>query len=715
MALVEAEFDEGLFLRVLALMLSEAPLPVPTFPGLPDGQLLTGIDWSAGITLDATPDGSAPPADTMAARAEGTVRHLSVAELEADPHAAEHATPAVFWLHLWVLGSGLLIDLRSVDLAGQGPRDVGHRLWRFGLDLDEARIVDGAIHHADGYVTLRLSTTGTDDLSAPPVHHLDQPPHQSNDFLVRVSGEVFADALAAQLTRQLAPPPQGTTVEEYPHAAWGNWAPGLGWRPRWGWAAVADCVLKKPDACPALFGPVDVSVEITAALSVEVRKPDTAPDPDPAHPGAPPPDVPPGTPPGTPPGAPPKAELEQTLHLSGDASDWDVFRCFLGTGGIGGLLFGIATNPVVGVIIGAVGLIALGEIVRGQVRQQVRDVDAPPFVRVGSDDGGVTYRRRTPLPDILQSLDRLEWNVDQDGLMVSITRVVLPGRHVPDFQPPPGPLTGAWGGGRYDCGTGRWHPDDRYTLAPVAIADRVFVLGQHLLDTEIEVFSAVALPAGAWTLTRTTATPQAPNPQVMVSSAGTPAEGATGRLYVHTNAGLARYELGPVPAPLPPTPERLQAERIACAKQTVRALRAQGEAGRPALAAALVALDGLLAQAGRISEAVMDMEEAVRTYRDTAAAHPDNIEYLSGLIASLYLLTARYSQAGQPARGAGRGDEAVRAAERLEAAGANEETRKNIAADLDNLAGYLPPGEEAIRVAEKATAMYRALVGPDPG
>jgi tetratricopeptide (TPR) repeat protein len=213
-------------------------------------------------------------------------------------------------------------------------------------------------------------------------------------------------------------------------------------------------------------------------------------------------------------------------------------------------------------------------------------------------------------------------------------------------------------------------------------------------------------------LTRFTAQEHPPNPQVMVSSNGTPAAGATGRLYVHTNAGLARYELGPVPALGPPTPERLHVEKIACAKQTVRALRAQGDPGRPALAAALIALDGLLAEAGRISEAVMTMEEAVQTYRDISASPPDNADYLNSLIASLYILAARYSEAGQRNKSAGLGDEAVKAAARVENAGASADVRRNVASNLDQLSGYLPSADEAVRVAEKATAMFRALAGP---
>ncbi|WP_026413272.1 hypothetical protein [Actinomadura oligospora] len=700
MALVEAEFREAFFRDVLLLMLTESPVRVRTFRGLPDGQLVTGIDWAGpgSLRLDATPDGSPPPANMMTARADVTVRHLSIADLEADPHAEPHGTAAVFWLRIWILGAVLEIDLRRVDIPGQAPQDIGLPLWQFSLALDAAGLVEGAVHHAGGYVTLRFSTTGTDDLTAPPANHLDQAPHDGNPFLVRLSGEVFADALAGQLAKQLSPPPQGTVVEENPHAAWGNWAPILDWQPEWGWAAVANCALRKPNACPALFGPVDLSVDVTANLSVRI----VGLGPSPEHP-----DQPPAS-------DPPKAVLEENLHIAGDASDWDAFRCFLGSGGIGGLLIGIA-SPVVGVIIAATDLIVLGEVVRGMVKSKIRDVDAVGFQHLGSDDSGNRYQRHSDLPDILQGLVRLTWSMDRSGLMVSGYRLVLPGRHVPNLQPPPGPLPGSWGGGRYNCDTGQWEPDNRYTLQPISISDKVFVLDQFLLDTKVEVFSALSLPAGQWLVNWIPAGPQQPNPQVMVSSNGTPAEGATGRVYVHTNVGLVRYDIGPVPAPQPPTPERLQAERIACAKQTVRALRAQGEPSRPALAAALIALDGLLSQAGRISEAVIAMEEAVQAYRDVAAAHPDNIDYLGSLISSLHILTARYSQAGQPGKGAGLGDEAIKAATRLEAAGANEEARKSAAFNLDAISGYLPPGEEAIRAAEKATAIYRALAGPGTG
>ncbi|MFG2825638.1 hypothetical protein ACGFX4_40190 [Kitasatospora sp. NPDC048365] len=115
--------------------------------------------------------------------------------------------------------------------------------------------------------------------------------------------------------------------------------------------------------------------------------------------------------------------------------------------------------------------------------------------------------------------------------------------------------------------------------------------------------------------------------------------------------------------------------------------------------------------AGQYAEAVGYMKEAVQTNRDMAAAHPDNVDYLNLLIWSIFNLTARYNQAGQSAKSAGLGDEAIRAAERMEAAGADEATRKNAATNLGHIAEYFPPGDEAARVAEKATAMFRALAG----
>lgn len=96
-----------------------------------------------------------------------------------------------------------------------------------------------------------------------------------------------------------------------------------------------------------------------------------------------------------------------------------------------------------------------------------------------------------------------------------------------------------------------------------------------------------------------------------------------------------------------------------------------------------------------------------------AAAHPDNVDYLGSLIWSIHILTARYSQTAQPGKGAGLRDKAIRAAERLEAAAASEAIRNGAAANLGNISGHLPPGDEAVRVAEKATAMFRALAGSD--
>ncbi|MFG2825636.1 hypothetical protein ACGFX4_40180 [Kitasatospora sp. NPDC048365] len=573
MALVEVEFAEGIFHNTLLLMLTEAPIPVPTFQGLPDDHLITGIDWGGTITFDATPDGSPAPPNTMTARVDVTIRHIAIAELEADPNTEEASSAAVFWLHLWVLGPGLVIDLSRVDIAGQAPQDVGRQVWKFTLNLNEVEFVTGSIHHADRYVTLRLATTGADDLSAPPANHL-KVHGDHHDFLVRISGEAFADGLASQVTRQLATLPQGMTVQEYPHAAWGNWAPMIGWRPDWAWAAVANCRLNKQDACPALFEDVDVSVEAITALSVEILPPQDDPDG--------------------------PQELEQTLHLSGDASDRDAFSCFMGTGGMAALFFGVTLNPVVGVIVGVGAAIALGEILRGRVGRELQDLDVATFTRIAVDDHSATYKRRSPLPDVLQRLSDLHWTVDQNGLMISgKAPLIFPAHHVPDFKPPPGPLPGDWAGGRYNCEAGQWEPHNRYTLRTISLADRAVVLDQPLLDTKVEIFSVVVVPPGPWQLTWFPAGDDRPNPQVMVSSNGLPAEGASGRVYVHTNVGLARYEIVPVPPAQQPSLERLLTEKIKCAKQAVRVLKLQGEPSEPALVEALITLSGLLSQAGQ--------------------------------------------------------------------------------------------------------------------
>jgi len=181
--------------------------------------------------------------------------------------------------------------------------------------------------------------------------------------LIRVSGEAFADLLRDQLTDALDPPPREAGSRRRHTAVWVNWAPAQG---QAGWAAVANCAVEQRDACPGgIFGAIDLSVDVTATLSARVV------------------DVPPTD-----------HGLELNLSLANDASDWDVFRCWLGTGGIGALFFGVTVTPILGVIIVSRAWSPSANWFEAEfARSSTTPRRRPSSPRSVSDDGRVTYRR----------------------------------------------------------------------------------------------------------------------------------------------------------------------------------------------------------------------------------------------------------------------------------------------------------------------------------
>jgi hypothetical protein len=708
MGLVELEFGAGAFRRTLHAILTGSTTPVPTFDRLGDDRLITGLDWGGpdDLTVAATPPDAPLPDHLLGVRARIAVRHLSVAELDLDAAASPTTAPATAWLVVAITGSVLSVALSRLDIDGLEPQPFAVRLdlWSQSIALDESvPLVIGAVLHADGVVTLRLTTTGTDNLLAPPRNRVGVDHH----FLLRVSGDAIADLLRRQLAEAIDPPPPGCRVESAPVALWGDWAPEL-----WGnaqWAAVANCVIEKRDACPGLFGAVDLSVEAQALLSVRIVEvladPERPPGLDnPAHP-----------------------ELELTVHLRGDASDWDSFRCWLGTGGVGALFFGSFVNPALGVVFGMGSLIALGDVVRGRVGEQVAGMDVARFTRIAGDDESATYRRLVRLP-LLERLIGLQWSIDGDGLVIRGNLPFFTTRHVTDYVPPPGVLSGVWGGGHLDCATGEWVPDGRFTMPAVQVSDRVVAIDGVLWQPTVRIFpTSVALPGESWGMLRFSsgevppdpAVEGPPRPRALITTNGPAVVGTSGRAYVHTNVGLVRYDLAAVPPAPSPEPGRLVAEQIRCAKAGVRSLRELGPAGAHDLGLALVTLAGLIVDAGRPGEAVAVTQEAVDIFHRLAEQDPENKSYVYRRGWSLIVLAERLGRAGHPAEA----EASVRTADavlaglipRLEAAGLDD-LALDAAVQIATHADLLPPDAAVTALLDDVPVVER-LAGrhPDDG
>src|SRR5262249_46253645 len=151
---------------------------------------------------------------------------------------------------------------------------------------------------------LRFATNASDDLYVPTLNMLAS---AGDDWSIRLSGDFFADQLVARLQDAVAKLPSGTSLEDAPGASWGEHDGN--------WAAIGSMGVVKKDACPGIFGDVDVSVTVDVVLTPS------------ANIAAVPP------------------QLILTLQLESDASDWDSFRCWLGSGGIFSDLLGYVATP----------------------------------------------------------------------------------------------------------------------------------------------------------------------------------------------------------------------------------------------------------------------------------------------------------------------------------------------------------------------------------
>jgi hypothetical protein len=349
-----------------------------------------------------------------------------------------------------------------------------------------------------------------------------------DDWAIRLSGDVLTQQLLDRLTAGVTPPPAGTIVEDSPTAGW-TWDDGT-------WLATGSVGLQKPDACPGLFGDVNISVTVNVAMEFI---PDTS-----------------ATPP----------VLNYRIHISSDVSDWDSFRCWLGNGGIASVLLGAITGPIVGAVGGIVALIAVGETVRLDAGRDVLHVPPGGSLRlVNSDSTSATYMGSMPLPSLASSGSGTlsDAKVNEFGVLVTGTIFYLPAQHTVTFNPSEGTLPSHLIRS-FSCKSHSW--EHGVNVQTIEISDRANVFSVDLGLVPVTVFpSTVSTPDTLWSI-QSLAPTGLQSVQVVGSSAVT--AGDNGRIYLHTSAGIRRYDI-PVLADLPPlTPEDQIKGLAACLRNT---------------------------------------------------------------------------------------------------------------------------------------------------
>ncbi|AYC30979.1 hypothetical protein D3880_00630 [Pseudomonas cavernae] len=535
MALIEIEMLEQRFNQLVHLLVSAGPIPIGILSGLGVSRLIAEFTWNR-VEVGHAPPGFVPPVGVLTARCEVTLRHVSTDELDVDPNAVGTTTRATSWVNISANTSSLMIDLLAVEVPAAPTQFFTPqiRIARHQIDqLEELEelgidgIAAALLLFRDGIVTVRFATRATDPIQSVPLNLLAG---VGDEWAIRLSGELFTDALLAALQKTLAKPPGGTTVEDAPTAFWGVKGGSF--------AAIGSVGLEKKDACPGLFGDVDISVTVDVALTPSANFAVVPP------------------------------QLDLTLQLSSNASDWDALRCWLGSFGLGSALLGFIAGPIVGPVFAGLALlissistlIIVGEKVRLDAGKEVSGTDVEDFTPTSSTSTTATFIRHVDLPSLNDSVESA--TTGPLGMLISGRILLLPAIHEVTFTPNGGALVGTLRNS-FDCGRRTWQQETE--VQDILIEDRADVLGRDLGRVPVTVFkSSAATPPDLWSVEY-----PVPSPQQLVAIRGSKKvkPGDTGRVYLHTSAGIRRFDIPAVPPLAAPTQQETIAAVAQCARK----------------------------------------------------------------------------------------------------------------------------------------------------
>lgn len=521
MSVIEMELAGGRFAALAQFLASAAGIPAPIFGVLGSDRLISGLEWGPLTPVAAQAPGVADIPGTVMTRASLAVDHVSVAELATPVASPPTRTQLTAWVR-WSLstGGGMTAAIVRLDAPGTSqvlspPLTVANR--RIPLQA-VGDVQQAGIFFRDDVVTLRFCTSPADSVMAPTSNRSADRGAAWSFFL---SSGVFVDSLRDRMDAALANLPDDTDVEDALSASWQQ-QDGQ-------WAAVAVAGLEKEDACPTLFGRVDMSVQITARMQ---PKPNLT-----------------------------TRNIDLALHLDGNASDWDSFRCWAGSAGIGLALLGIVVPPFITFPAAIGSLILVGEIVRGDVGSQVGSQDVgSDFAPVGSGTSWAEYAGTAPLPSLpFPGGIPSDAVVGPDGLLTwgdSLT--ILPATHQVVWLPLSETLPGGWYG-RVNCRESRW--DQTYECEPVRVTDVPLVVGTPLPFVPVTMFgTSTVVPSSGWFVDMMK-TPEIK--QYVTLTGDTSTAGTSAMAIIHSSAGIRRYRID-VPAAVPSEPDDLPLRLFNC-------------------------------------------------------------------------------------------------------------------------------------------------------
>lgn len=521
MSIIDLEFTEKTFIQLVWALVARSPaVPFPTLESLGQDRLIGSVLWPAEPVVEtaAVPGVNVRPGELLL-RFPVRLSHVSITELQASPATTGVTHDGQAWFLLSSSSAGMRIDLVAYSLVVGAVQKLTYA-QNFGLIalpglpvpvFRTAVVRDGAS------VALRLATTLADDLLSGPggfVAARNAGGEDSCTWGLHVPDRVFLQMVGAQLDDAVAGLDSETTVEEPLRVSWEVQDDG-----KWGVSATVG--LLKKDACPGILGSVDISVELKANASFTPRT-DTS------------------------------NHLDVRLVTATDASDWDAFRCWLGSGAV---IAGLAAviNPFLGLAVGVGSLAMIGdEISDGAVKPLHEKSHVGPLAKISDTSHGAIYTQSIDLPTKLVPQTGVETlRVGPSGMDLFGSSEIPRLQHAVTFAPNGGALSGVSYSSRIDCS--HRSLDWTFTFAPIMVTDTVTAFDVAVSSVPVFAFTTTTsnvLGTGAGLVQVVGST--------MQIGGGSMRPGQSGWLVLHTSAGVRLFTLGPVPArPEVPDPQRL--------------------------------------------------------------------------------------------------------------------------------------------------------------
>lgn len=509
MALIEIEFLKNAFENTVGLVLNTGrAVPVPTLTPLGDDRLIMTFLWQGKPSIVANFPGFTPPVGTLLLRSSVVLTHASLAEIKAHPNTTGSTVTGTAWVLVSAELNRAALTMVGFDF-GSGPvlLKVPYEMNSLPLPTpSNLGVLSAALVANSATVTLRFATSTLDNLLQPPTNRLlavlAEPGASSANWLIHVPAQLYVDMVLTPLVTALSKQPSDVVIEEAPTASWIQLSSGV-------WGVIASAGVEKIDACPDIFGEVDMSVDITvSAQFIENLN---------------------------------EMRIDIPLEISTNASDWDAFRCWLGTGGIASL--GLNVVPYLGIVTGIVSLVSISEEIRKQVGQEAHSITVENFTEVSRTTSTVSYLGSVPVDPLPHSVN-VTFKFGPTGLNVSGNILPISPSHDSLFFPDAGALAGTWKG-KINCSNrGMTHT---FFSQDIVIVDQLKLL-EPVGEVPVVIFStSIAEPKGKCWIEL--APSSGSNLHVHIEAPFSDMRsGDTGFVVLHTSAGLRAYTFGPLPA-----------------------------------------------------------------------------------------------------------------------------------------------------------------------